>query len=143
VFSCLTGPCTNVTVDTGMSLATTGSGTIAATTAAALAANPGDCLVAGTFANAIAANGDLTCATPASGGAPTTATYITETPDATLSAEFAMSALGTGLVKNTTTTGVPSIYAGATCTNQFPRIQDASGVWTCQTVTSSYVDSSV
>lgn len=53
------------------------------------------------------------------GGAPTDATYLTQTPDATLSAEQAMSLLATGLVKNTTTTGVQSIavlntdYAGA------------------------------
>lgn len=42
-------------------------------------------------------------------GAPTTATYITQTPDAGLSAEQALSALSTGLVKNTTATGVLSI----------------------------------
>lgn len=47
-------------------------------------------------------------------GAPTTATYITQTPDATLSAEQALSALATGLVKNTTTTGVLSIAAQGT-----------------------------
>jgi hypothetical protein len=48
-------------VGTGASLAVSGSGTIAATTSAALAANPADCS-AGQYANAIAANGDLTCA---------------------------------------------------------------------------------
>lgn len=47
------------------------------------------------------------------GGAPTTATYITQTPDAGLSAEQALSALGTGLVKNTTGTGVLSIAVGS------------------------------
>ena len=46
---------------TGGSLSTTGSGTIAATTAAALAANPTDCS-SGQYANAIAASGNLTCA---------------------------------------------------------------------------------
>lgn len=57
------------------------------------------------------------------GGAPTTATYITQTPDAGLSAEQAMSLLATGLVKNTTATGVLSIavagtdYAAATHTH--------------------------
>lgn len=44
-----------------------------------------------------------------SGGAPTDATYIVQTADATLSAEQALSALATGLVKNTTGTGVLSI----------------------------------
>lgn len=43
------------------------------------------------------------------GGAPTTSKYITQTPDATLSAEQALSLLGTGILKNTTGTGVLSI----------------------------------
>jgi hypothetical protein len=43
------------------------------------------------------------------GGAPTTATYITQTPNAGLSAEQALSTLSTGLLKNTTTTGVLSV----------------------------------
>ena len=41
--------------------------------------------------------------------APIGATYITQTPNATLTAEQAMSALGTGAVWNTTGTGVQSI----------------------------------
>jgi len=73
VFSCTTGPCTNITVDTGQSLGVTGSGTIAATTAVALAANPTDCAV-NTFANAIAANGNLTCAAATVGDADDDAT---------------------------------------------------------------------
>jgi hypothetical protein len=48
-------------IGTGASLSTTGSGSIAATTAAALAANPTDCS-AGQYATTIAANGNLTCA---------------------------------------------------------------------------------
>lgn len=48
------------------------------------------------------------------GGAPTDATYITQTTNATLSAEQALSALATGLVKNTTGTGVLSIAAAGT-----------------------------
>jgi hypothetical protein len=47
-------------------------------------------------------------------GAPSTATYITQTADAGLSAEFAMGSLGTGLVKNATTTGIPSIAVAGT-----------------------------
>lgn len=46
--------------------------------------------------------------------APTTATYITQTPDATLSAEQALSTLATGILKNTTTTGVLSIAVSGT-----------------------------
>jgi hypothetical protein len=72
--------------------------------------------------------------TGSAGGAPTTATYITQTADGTLSAEQALSALGTGLMKNTTTTGVVSIYGGATCTNQFIRSLDASAAPTCNAV---------
>lgn len=39
------------------------------------------------------------------GGAPSTATYITQTADGTLSAEQALASLSTGLMKVTTTTG--------------------------------------
>lgn len=46
-------------------------------------------------------------------GAPSTATYITQTADGGLSNEQAMSALATGIVKNTTTTGVQSIATAA------------------------------
>ena len=48
------------------------------------------------------------------GGAPTTATYITQTANASLSAEQALASLATGIVKNTTTTGVLSIAAQGT-----------------------------
>lgn len=74
------------------------------------------------------------CTLAGGGGAPTGATYITQTPDGTLSAEQALSALATGLVKNTTATGVLSIYGGATCTNQFVRSLDASAAATCASV---------
>jgi hypothetical protein len=66
--------------------------------------------------------------------APIAATYITRTADSTLSAETAMGALATGITMNTTTTGVPTIYGGTTCTNQFPRSLDASGAATCASV---------
>lgn len=42
------------------------------------------------------------------GGAPSTAPYITQTPDATLSGEQALSTLASGLLVNTTGTGVLS-----------------------------------
>lgn len=69
-----------------------------------------------------------------SSGAPTNASYITEVAESGLSAEFAMASLGTGLVKNTTTTGVPSIYGGTSCSNQFVRSLNASASATCNTV---------
>ena len=68
------------------------------------------------------------------GGAPTSATYITQTPDATLSNEQAMSLSGTGIVVNTTGTGVLTIYTGASCTNQFIRALSATGAATCASV---------
>lgn len=43
------------------------------------------------------------------GGAPTDAKFITQIPNAGLSAEQALSTLATGILKNTTTTGVLSI----------------------------------
>lgn len=69
-----------------------------------------------------------------SGGAPTTATYITQTPDSTLSAEQALSGLASGVMLNTTTTGVVTIYTGTSCTNQFMRQLSASGLATCASV---------
>lgn len=48
------------------------------------------------------------------GGAPTGATYITRTTDAGLSAEFALGSLATGLLKNTTGTGTPTIAVSGT-----------------------------
>lgn len=47
-------------------------------------------------------------------GAPTDATYIVQTPSSGLSAEQAMSALATGIVKNATATGVQSIAVAGT-----------------------------
>lgn len=48
------------------------------------------------------------------GGAPSDAKYITQTANGDLSAEQALSALSTGIVKNTTGTGVLSIAAAGT-----------------------------
>jgi len=50
----------------------------------------------------------------AGSGAPTDATYITQTANATLSAEQALGALATGILKSTTTTGVVSIAVSGT-----------------------------
>lgn len=60
---------------------------------------------------AVNADGSIDVNGGGGGGAPTDATYITQTPSAGLSAEQAMSALATGLVKNATGTGVQSIAA--------------------------------
>jgi hypothetical protein len=69
--------------------------------------------------------------TAGSGGAPDTAPYLTKTPVAGLTAEEALSLLATGLMINTTSTGVPTIYGGASCTSQFIRSLTASGAATC------------
>jgi len=83
------------------------------------------CMVSG------GAGGEPNYTTCPGGGAPTTAGYWTKTGDAGLSNEQDMSALGSGLILNTTTTGVPTIYAGTSCTNQYPRSLNASGAATC------------
>lgn len=62
------------------------------------------------------------------------ASYITKVAEGSLSNEFALGSLGNGLLLNTTTTGVPTIYGGASCTNQFPRSLNASGAPTCASV---------
>jgi hypothetical protein len=51
---------------------------------------------------------------PGSGAAPADATFIVQTPDGTLTNEQALSALATGVLKNTTTTGVLSIATAGT-----------------------------
>lgn len=67
------------------------------------------------------------------GGAPTSATYITQTPNASLSNEQALSALGTGLMLNATGTGVVSIYAGSSCSaSKWAVSTDATGALTCE-----------
>ena len=57
---------------------------------------------------------DGTWGTPSGTGAPTDATYITQTTNVSLSAEQALGALATGILKSTTTTGVVSIAAQGT-----------------------------
>jgi hypothetical protein len=54
------------------------------------------------------------CAADGGGGAPTDATYITQTANGTLSAEQALGALATGILKSTTTSGVLSIAVAGT-----------------------------
>lgn len=63
---------------------------------------------------------------------PLGAQYWTGAADADLTAEKNLGALATGLVINTS--GVPSAYAGTSCTNQFPRSLNASGAATCASV---------
>lgn len=101
----LTG--TDITVPTGASIAPSGSGTVTATTAVALAANGANCS-AGNYPLGVDASGAVEGCTAAGagGGAPTDATYITQTANGTLSAEQALSTLSTGLMRVATTTGV-------------------------------------
>lgn len=51
-----------------------------------------------------------------------------------MSAEQPLSALGTALLRNTTSTGVLSAYGGTTCTNQFLTALSATGAGTCADV---------
>jgi hypothetical protein len=50
-----------------------------------------------------------------------------------------MSALASGLIVNTTGTGVPTIYGGAACTDQVVEDLSASGAPTCVSITGAYV----
>lgn len=99
-----------------------------------------NCVGAGVTCTRTGALGTMTV-TGGGGGAPTTYAYWGSGSDATLSAEINLAALSTGLVLNTA--GTPSTYAGVTCTNQVIRLLSASGVATCQTITSAYVDTSI
>src|SRR3990167_9899961 len=61
---------------------------------------------AGNFASSIAVDGTLTCTIPAGTGAPTDATYLTQTANGSLSNEQALSLLSSGIMRVATTTGV-------------------------------------
>lgn len=71
---------------------------------------------------------------PTSSNLPTNAPYITKIPDSNLSNEFALSGLATALLVNTTVTGVPTAYAGTTCTAQVISALSATGAATCVSV---------
>lgn len=125
------------------------------------AANTINCVGAGVVCTQDAGTMRLEVAGGGGGGAPTDATYITQTTNATLTNEQALSSLSTGLVKVTTGTGVLSTavsgtdyapatsgsavllgngagafsnYAGTSCANQFPRSLSNAGVATCASV---------
>jgi hypothetical protein len=77
----------------------------------------------------------ITCAGPqgpagtnGSGGAPTDATYIVQTPNGTLSAEQALSLLTTGFMFNTTATGVVSIVSRGTANTNVAPVDAAGGL---------------
>lgn len=65
---------------------------------------------------------------------PTNASFITRVSESALTNETALGSLATAILVNTTTTGVPTAYAGTSCTNQFPRSLSAIGAATCASV---------
>lgn len=67
-------------------------------------------------------------------GNPTNASYWTRVPEGSLSNETPLSTLATALILNTTATGVPTAYAGTTCTSQYLKALSAVGAGTCTTV---------
>lgn len=77
-------------------------------------------------------NGIIVATGGGGGGAPTNATYITQTPNATLTNEQPLSLLATGLLKSTTGTGVITI---ATSGTDYLPITGGTGITTVGTVT--------
>jgi len=69
-----------------------------------------------------------------SGGSNPLATYLVQTSTNAPANAQIMASLSTGLVYNTTATGVQSIYGGTSCTHQFPRSLDGTGTATCASV---------
>lgn len=80
------------------------------------------------------------------GGAPTDATYIVQTANGSLTNEQALSSLATGIVKNTTGTGVLSIatagtdYANASHTHVIANVTDAGALASKATVATADID---
>ena len=80
------------------------------------------------------------------GGAPTDATYITQTANGSLSAEQALGSLATGILKSTTVTGVVSIaaagtdYAAASHTHVLADITDEGALAALNTVGTAQID---
>lgn len=125
---------TNISVVNGTTAATVAlTGLVAqslgGTGSGALWCAPGDYLTSD-------GGGAFYCGTPsgAPSGAPSSASYWTRVAESGLSNETAMGALASGIVINATTTGVPTIYAGADCTDQFVRGLTPSGVLSCEKV---------
>lgn len=83
----------------------------------------GSLTTVGAFATTLTTTGITSLTLPTSGTLATTAqipisaTYITATADATLTNEFALGSLATGLLRNTTTTGIPTIATDAQVTS--------------------------
>lgn len=123
------------TLISGLLFNTTGTGI--------LTIYPGSACGANQYSSALSTTGVLTCAQVAYTqltGTPVIPTdisglsYWTRVAEPNLSGESALGPLGTGIVISTTGTGVPSIYTGTSCTNQFIRSLNASGAGTCNTV---------
>lgn len=93
-----------------------------------------NCVGSGVSCTNASGTATITISGGGAGGAPTDAKYLVQQAHAELDNEQALGALGSGLMLNTTSTGVVSIYAGTSCSNQFIRSMAASGLATCAAV---------
>lgn len=67
-------------------------------------------------------------------GAPVDATYITSTPNGTLSSETALSTLATGFLHSTTGTGVLAVYTEGIANNNIATVDQVAGMTAGQAV---------
>ena len=134
---------TILTTNAAVTFAQGGTGLITALDDTTLISS-GSAWVATVIGNCVGASDALTYAVATnafgcntiSAGANALGTYLVQTATNAPANAQIMGALGTGLVINTTTTGVQSIYGGAAgCTNQFVTALSAVGASTCTTVT--------
>jgi hypothetical protein len=137
VWTCSSGDCSDLTATTGDKLNATGADTTApCKTGTTL---PATCTEGQCFQDTNALDEVCWCTATnvwtcfADGDTVNqlvNASFITRVPEVELNNETALSLLATGLLKNTTTTGIPTIYAGTTCAGQAIQTLDASGAAT-------------
>jgi hypothetical protein len=91
----------------------------------------------GAVVSSLSATGLVSCVTTSSGAGASVAgvPFVTSIPSSTLDSEVSLSPLPSGFLMNTTGTGIPFIYSGATCSPLFVSGVSSTGLLSCSTST--------